>query len=168
MYQAVLPTQGNSTSCPAPLAAPALAAHVLCTCSLHTCRCPTALTSAVDRVAALCVWKEGSAAGFPGAVLTVRPPPPDSAWLGHVAPADPALDDPLFYTDPPATDTSILRTPQLPAALPGRPYTPGSPVHSHSGDLAPGHQHHAVDLALSRHRPRGYRCLADAVSHPTT
>ncbi len=101
------------------------------------------MTRAVDDLAALCVWKERSTAGFPGAILTVRPPPVEKAWMGAQAGPDPDQDDPAFYGNEDCVDA---RAPLL--ALPA---VTGGPVPAMTAGV--------TTVA----RPWSYRCLADAV-----
>jgi hypothetical protein len=80
--------------------------------------------------------------GYPGAVLTVRPPPPEEEWLGRLAAPDPLLDDPLMYSDLPAS----APTPSL-GAPSSVPQTTKGPARLLPGGATDGHGAHEQQQA---------------------
>ncbi|KAJ9529757.1 hypothetical protein QJQ45_014539, partial [Haematococcus lacustris] len=126
---------------------------------------PAAVQQLVDVLASLVYLRTGSTQGYPGAVLKVRPPAQGSEWLCRPAEPDPALDDPVFYgtSDSGASFGAMPRLPTagVPLLLPHSEQPPGK---DQAADVtSPPSLQQRTALMLSRHRPRGYRCLTDAV-----
>lgn len=125
-------------------------------------RCPPRLTALVDCLAAHCLLRHGCAVGFNGATLIVRAPQPGTEWLGQPAVPSAIEDDPVFYA-PPELEAGEHLNQALPFLTSGADAVAYNP-HSPRALATPRPQHAAAqDASITAVRPRGYRCLSDAL-----